>query len=51
MILLPEWNEDSPTPFIQGGPFEENYIFSRVHFHWGQTINGSEHTVDGVRYV
>lgn len=49
VILLPQWNED--TPYIRGGPFEENYIFSRIHFHWGQTINGSEHTVDGVRYV
>lgn len=49
VILLPQWNEN--TPYIQGGPFEENYVFSRIHFHWGQGIHGSEHTVDGVRYV
>ncbi|XP_037040691.1 carbonic anhydrase 7-like [Bradysia coprophila] len=47
LILLPDWNEE--TPYVQGGPFEEDYIFSRIHFHWGQSVNGSEHTVDGVR--
>lgn len=49
MILLPEWSDDDVIPYLQGGAFEENYIFSRIHFHWGQTINGSEHTIDGVR--
>lgn len=47
VILIPDWNEQ--TPFVKDGPFEENYVFSRIHFHWGQTVNGSEHTVDGVR--
>ncbi|KAJ6635302.1 Carbonic anhydrase 5A, mitochondrial [Pseudolycoriella hygida] len=47
LILLPEWNGDAP--YVRGGPFDENYIFSAIHFHWGPTINGSEHSVDDVR--
>lgn len=48
VILMPEWHEG--TPSLRGGPFQENYVLSRIHFHWGSAINGSEHTVDGVRY-
>lgn len=48
VILLPTWYEDIPS--LRGGPFDEDYVFSRIHFHWGSTINGSEHTVDGIRY-
>jgi hypothetical protein len=38
-------------PYICGGPFLDNYIFSQMHFHWGQTnMNGSEHYADGGRF-
>lgn len=50
VIIIPEWCEDENTPYVGSGPIHENYVFSRIHFHWGSAINGSEHTVDGIRY-
>lgn len=38
-------------PYLCGGPFVSNYVFSQIHFHWGKTdMNGSEHYVDGGRF-
>jgi len=38
-------------PYLCGGPFASNYVFSQIHFHWGKTdMNGSEHYVDGGRF-
>ncbi|XP_067205284.1 carbonic anhydrase 7-like isoform X2 [Linepithema humile] len=35
-------------PYLCGGPFAGNYVFSQIHFHWGKTdMSGSEHYVDG----
>lgn len=50
VILSARWKRD--RPFIQGGPFiDSKYVFSSWHLHWGQnSTEGSEHTIDGVRY-
>ncbi|KAL2714792.1 carbonic anhydrase 1-like [Vespula squamosa] len=35
-------------PYINGGPLNGNYVFSQMHFHWGETeMYGSEHRADG----
>jgi len=39
------------TPSVSSGPLAGQYIFSQVHFHWGQhNRTGSGHAVDGNRY-
>ncbi|KAF5271826.1 hypothetical protein FQR65_LT05057 [Abscondita terminalis] len=43
------WNDQKPI--ITGGPFASAFEFSQLHFHWGAVdMEGSEHTVDGVKY-
>ncbi|XP_014244182.1 carbonic anhydrase 1-like isoform X2 [Cimex lectularius] len=50
VVLTGLWGEHS-RPFINGGPFLDDYEFSQIHFHWGQSNSeGSEHTVDGVQF-
>ncbi|XP_063974639.1 carbonic anhydrase 2-like [Diachasmimorpha longicaudata] len=35
-------------PYIIGGPLHSEYIFTQLHFHWGEDNSvGSEHTADG----
>lgn len=35
---------------LRGGPYENDYIFETMHFHWGYAdTNGSEHIIDGHR--
>ncbi|XP_026670749.1 carbonic anhydrase 3-like [Ceratina calcarata] len=47
VILSAKWQQDI-RPYISGGPFTVNYVFSQVHFHWGENeMTGSEHTIDG----
>ncbi|XP_076629943.1 carbonic anhydrase 1 [Colletes latitarsis] len=46
VILSTKWQQK--RPYLCGGPFAENYIFSQIHFHWGENeMNGSEHYIDG----
>ncbi|XP_046677187.1 uncharacterized protein LOC124365259 isoform X2 [Homalodisca vitripennis] len=38
-------------PYISSGPLTDNYVFSQIHFHWGEhNETGSGHAVDGIRY-
>ncbi|KAJ9579380.1 hypothetical protein L9F63_024512, partial [Diploptera punctata] len=50
VIISGKWGKE--RPYIGEGPLPENgYVFSQMHFHWGEYDNdGSEHTVDGKRY-
>lgn len=43
---------DSETkPTISGGPLNGEYVFSQLHYHWGDSDDhGSEDEVDGVSY-
>jgi hypothetical protein len=34
-------------PFITGGGLDGLYQFAQLHFHWGEGLQGSEHTIDG----
>lgn len=46
MILSAKWFQE--RPFLTGGPFLGNYVFSQLHFHWGaDNMEGSEHAIDG----
>ncbi|XP_065073518.1 carbonic anhydrase 1-like [Ochlerotatus camptorhynchus] len=48
VILSAKWPGKEP-PYLEGGPLEGKYMFSQLHFHWGNTaVEGSEHTIDGV---
>ncbi|XP_052890599.1 putative carbonic anhydrase 3 [Anopheles moucheti] len=48
VILSARWNGESPS--LEGGALDGRYLFSQLHFHWGQTaLDGSEHTIDGYR--
>uniref|UniRef100_A0A182M4S0 Alpha-carbonic anhydrase domain-containing protein n=1 Tax=Anopheles culicifacies TaxID=139723 RepID=A0A182M4S0_9DIPT len=48
VILSARWNGESPS--LMGGALDGRYLFSQLHFHWGQTaLDGSEHTIDGYR--
>ncbi|MCL4154363.1 UNVERIFIED_CONTAM: hypothetical protein GTU68_010417 [Idotea baltica] len=39
------------APRILNGGLKGEYIFAQFHFHWGiDSTQGSEHTIDGVRY-
>lgn len=49
VILSAKWPQG--RPYLSGGPYEGNYTFAQVHFHWGENeMKGSEHTVDGARF-
>ncbi|XP_069686163.1 carbonic anhydrase 5A, mitochondrial-like [Periplaneta americana] len=38
-------------PTICGGPLDEQYVFSNLHFHWGpNNEEGTEHQINGNRY-
>lgn len=38
-------------PTITGGPLSDPYVFTQMHFHWGENDEeGSEDTLDGQRY-
>uniref|UniRef100_A0A1B6GVU7 Alpha-carbonic anhydrase domain-containing protein n=1 Tax=Cuerna arida TaxID=1464854 RepID=A0A1B6GVU7_9HEMI len=38
-------------PYVSSGPLTDNYVFSQIHFHWGEhNETGSGHAVDGIRY-
>ncbi|XP_043601305.1 carbonic anhydrase 7-like [Bombus pyrosoma] len=46
VILSAKWPDG--RPYLSGGPYEGNYVFAQVHFHWGENeMKGSEHSVDG----
>lgn len=41
-----QWKKE--LPFLTGGPFKDDYVFSQLHLHWGiNDMEGSEHTIDG----
>lgn len=47
-ILSGKWKQE--RPFVYNGPLTGNYVFSQVHFHWGENNHtGSEHAVEGMR--
>ncbi|XP_011153183.1 carbonic anhydrase 1 [Harpegnathos saltator] len=49
VLLSAKWELERPC--LRDGPFESSYVFSQIHFHWGETdMNGSEHRVDGERF-
>uniref|UniRef100_A0A182KCW8 Alpha-carbonic anhydrase domain-containing protein n=1 Tax=Anopheles christyi TaxID=43041 RepID=A0A182KCW8_9DIPT len=49
VILSARWDGEQ-CPSLEGGPLDGRYVFSQLHFHWGQTaLDGSEHTIDGYR--
>ncbi|KAK2588627.1 hypothetical protein KPH14_006395 [Odynerus spinipes] len=46
VILSANWQAE--RPYLTGGPLSGDYVFSQMHFHWGETeMRGSEHRVDG----
>ncbi|XP_076221854.1 carbonic anhydrase 13 [Nomia melanderi] len=46
VILSATW--DTERPYLTGGPLKGSYVFSQLHFHWGENeMNGSEHSIDG----
>ncbi|XP_039442488.1 carbonic anhydrase 7-like [Culex pipiens pallens] len=47
VILSAKWPNDV-RPYLTGGSLEGRYVFSQLHFHWGNSaVDGSEHTIDG----
>ncbi|CAO1324117.1 unnamed protein product [Diamesa tonsa] len=35
-------------PYLDGGPLDDRYNFSQIHYHWGHsTLEGSYHSIDG----
>ncbi|XP_015115602.1 carbonic anhydrase 2-like [Diachasma alloeum] len=41
------WPQTS-LPYMTGGPLYSEYVFTQLHFHWGEDDSvGSEHTADG----
>lgn len=49
VILSAKWPQ--ACPYLSGGPYEGNYVFAQIHFHWGENeMKGSEHSVDGARF-
>ncbi|XP_066581981.1 carbonic anhydrase 1-like [Prorops nasuta] len=48
VIISAKWERERAHLF--GGPFLQSFIFSQIHFHWGENdMSGSEHYVDGGR--
>ncbi|XP_014233448.1 carbonic anhydrase 1-like [Trichogramma pretiosum] len=46
VIYSAKWQDE--RPYISDGPLFGKYVFSQLHFHWGETeMVGSEHHVDG----
>lgn len=44
--------DESYGASISGGPLDGSYTLSQFHLHWGsETGQGSEHTLDGYKYV
>uniref|UniRef100_A0A1B6MLQ1 Alpha-carbonic anhydrase domain-containing protein n=1 Tax=Graphocephala atropunctata TaxID=36148 RepID=A0A1B6MLQ1_9HEMI len=42
---------EEEMPFVSSGPLVDEYVFSQIHFHWGEhNETGSGHAVDGIRY-
>ncbi|XP_057372191.1 carbonic anhydrase 2-like [Daphnia carinata] len=39
------------VPYITGGSLDGRYKLLQLHFHWGCDANGSEHTIDGVKFA
>ena len=40
------------TALLSGGPLAGSYQLLQLHFHWGENDTvGSEHAVDGARYI
>ncbi|XP_044743502.1 carbonic anhydrase 1-like [Chrysoperla carnea] len=51
VILCANWHVNVKRPHLRSGPFSDTYIFSQLHFHWGQNaMEGSEHSIDGMKY-
>uniref|UniRef100_A0A1B6MLP7 Carbonic anhydrase n=1 Tax=Graphocephala atropunctata TaxID=36148 RepID=A0A1B6MLP7_9HEMI len=51
VIISAQWTGTSSRPYLAGGPLDDSYVFSQVHFHWGAGEHeGSEHSVDGSCY-
>ena len=41
-------NQTIPTMVISGGGLGGSYLFSQLHFHWGDSSSiGSEHHING----
>jgi carbonic anhydrase len=34
-------------PFITGGSLGDRYNFVQLHFHWGESVRGREHRING----
>ncbi|KAK6617684.1 hypothetical protein RUM44_005272 [Polyplax serrata] len=46
VIITGKWKCE--RPYLTGGPLLGKYVFSQIHFHWGQDdCKGSEHLVSG----
>lgn len=44
--------ENEPHPRVSGGPLDGNYVFSQMHFHWGDNDTlGSEDKINHRRQV
>nr|CAH7764194.1 unnamed protein product [Callosobruchus chinensis] len=49
VIFSAKWGQE--RPYVMDGPFVGRYVFSSWHLHWGiNPMEGSEHSVDGVKY-
>ena len=42
--------DDDELPSISGGGLTNRYNFVQLHFHWGEGLLGSEHTIDRQKY-
>lgn len=49
-LVLKYSGDDKVT--LTGGPLKSDvFILDNIHFHWGNNIYGSEHTVNGRQYA
>jgi carbonic anhydrase len=50
-LKIEEQGLHAELPFITGGGLTDRYNFVQLHFHWGKTFFGSEHTIDRKKYL
>lgn len=47
VVITAKWSTTQPS--LTGGPLSDGYSFAQIHFHWGSSSEGSQHTVDGAQ--
>jgi carbonic anhydrase len=46
-LKIEQQDTGNELPFITGGGLSDRYNFVQLHFHWGESLSGSEHRIDG----